>query len=174
MKNALKDHYSAIKTKNTIENITLRNTVSADLPYFYDIQREPAGVQMAAFTAKDPNDRNEFNRHWTKILNDKKIVAKTIEYNGQIAGTIISHSWFGDPEVCYWIAQKYWGKGIATQALSEFLKFSLERPLFARTAKDNAASIRILQKNSFKICGEDKGYANARGQVIEEYVFELK
>jgi RimJ/RimL family protein N-acetyltransferase len=49
-----------------------------------------------------------------------------------------------------------------------------ERPLYAGVAKDNIASRRVLQKCGFTICGEDKGYAGARGMDVEEYVLVLQ
>ncbi|HKB46638.1 MAG TPA: GNAT family protein [Ktedonobacterales bacterium] len=47
------------------------------------------------------------------------------------------------------------------------------RPLFARAAKDNAASLRVLEKCGFTIVGEGKGFANARGAEVEEFVLRL-
>lgn len=40
--------------------------------------------------------------------------------------------------------------------------------------KDNVASLQVLEKCGFTICGEDKGFANARGQEIEEYLLRLE
>ena len=47
-------------------------------------------------------------------------------------------------------------------------------PLYARVAKDNAASIRVLDKCGFKLHDEDRGFANARGEEIEEYILILR
>src|SRR5215472_14315487 len=44
------------------------------------------------------------------------------------------------------IAKPYWGKGIATCALSAFLEHNKLRPLDARAAADNAASLRVLEQ----------------------------
>jgi RimJ/RimL family protein N-acetyltransferase len=43
--------------------------------------------------------------------------------------------------------------------------------LIARVAKDNIASIRVLEKNGFTLSGEGKWYSNARGKEIEELVW---
>jgi RimJ/RimL family protein N-acetyltransferase len=45
----------------------------------------------------------------------------------------------GEREVGYWLGKGYWGKGIATQALKEFLKHIGTRPLYAHVAKHNIA-----------------------------------
>jgi RimJ/RimL family protein N-acetyltransferase len=79
----------------------------------------------------------------------------------------------GQLEVTYWLGREFWGRGIATRALAALLEYQTTRPIYARAAKDNAASLRVLQKCGFVITGEDKGYANARGEVIEEYLLTL-
>ena len=79
----------------------------------------------------------------------------------------------GKPEVTYWIGREFWGKGIATKALAEFLGHVPVRPLYARAAKDNVASIRVLTKCGFCVTGEERGFANAQGAEIQELVLEL-
>ncbi len=69
--------------------------------------------------------------------------------------------------------KKALGKGVATQALKKLLQEITHRPLFARAAKDNIRSIRVLQKCDFKIIGENKDFAQGRGEETEEYIFRL-
>ena len=47
------------------------------------------------------------------------------------------------------------------------------RPVFARAAKDNIGSVKVLQKRDFKIIGENKDFAQGRGEETEEYIFRL-
>ena len=47
--------------------ITLRDVTDADLPIFFDQQRDLTYNHMAAFTHKDPDDRAAFDAHWKKI-----------------------------------------------------------------------------------------------------------
>jgi RimJ/RimL family protein N-acetyltransferase len=75
--------------------------------------------------------------------------------------------------VCYWLGNEFWGRGIATEALAAFLQIVTTRPIYAGVAKDNAASIRVLQKCGFAICQHDRGFANARGEEIEEVLMEF-
>ncbi|MBA2781547.1 MAG: GNAT family N-acetyltransferase [Rubrobacteraceae bacterium] len=154
-------------------NISLRDVTEDDLPTFFDHQRDPGANHMAAFTARDPEDRVAFTAHWTKILGDESIMVKTILSDGRVAGHVLSFEQFDECEVSYWIGRKYWGKGIATVALSEFLEHVKTRPLHARVAKDNAASIRVLEKCGFIVSGEDRGFSNARGEEVEEFVLKL-
>ena len=154
-------------------NIVLRDIEESDLALFFEFQLEKEANQMAAFTAKDPTDKAAFMAHWQKILSDDSTINRTIVVDGQVVGSVGSFVQFGEREVTYWIDKAYWGKGIATKALTALLGIVTERPLYARAVKDNMGSIRVLQKCGFVISGEDKGFANARGTEVEEYILTL-
>lgn len=162
------------KTEQVSSNdVVLRQVVQDDLPVFFSQQMDPDANWMAAFTRRDPTDESAFNDHWAKILNDPAIIIMTILYLGRVAGYVLSFVMGSDREVGYWLGRDYWGKLITTRALAEFLTHLKERPLFAHAAKDNLASIRVLQKCGFSISGEGKGFARARGEEIEEFIFTL-
>jgi RimJ/RimL family protein N-acetyltransferase len=154
-------------------HVQLRDVIASDLPIFFKQQLDPTANYMAAFTAKDPTDREAFRAHWAKILADEGITMRTILFEGEVAGYVSTHGWFGEPEVTYWLGKAYWGRGLATQALATFLRVQEVRPLLARAAKDNLASIRVLQKCGFVLTGETTGFANARGEEIEEVILTL-
>jgi RimJ/RimL family protein N-acetyltransferase len=158
-------------------DILLRDVMESDLPLFFEQQLDTDANYMAAFTSKDPTNSDAFMAHWRKILSDKAITIniKTILFGGHVAGHVLCYQdeEFGHPEVSYWLGKPYWGKGIATRALSAFLDDLNVRPLYARAVKDNIASIRVLEKCGFAICGEGKGFANARGQEVEEFILRL-
>jgi RimJ/RimL family protein N-acetyltransferase len=155
-------------------SVKLRDVTEEDIPIFFEQQLDSTANYIAAFTAKDPSDKDTFMDHWTKIIADETITIKTIIFNGQVSGHISNFEQFGEPEVSYWIGKEYWGQGIATLALSEFLNYIKIRPLFARAAKDNIASIRVLEKCGFRIISEDKGFSNARGKDVEEFILKLE
>jgi RimJ/RimL family protein N-acetyltransferase len=48
------------------------------------------------------------------------------------------------------------------------------RPLYARVASDNLASIRVLEKAGFQAVSEMLSYANARNVEIAETLLELR
>jgi RimJ/RimL family protein N-acetyltransferase len=154
--------------------ITLRDVVEADLPILFEQQLDEAFNYMAAFVSENPADREAFMAHWQQILDNKDNINKAILLDGQVVGSMMCFEMFGKRSVGYGVDRAYWGRGIATQALRTFLSLVTERPLYARVVKDNTGSVRVLQKCGFMIVGEDKGFANARGQEVEEYIFELK
>jgi RimJ/RimL family protein N-acetyltransferase len=127
-----------------------------DLPTFFEQQLDPDANRMAAFTARDPAGWDAFTARWTGIVGDETITKKTILFDGHVAGNTVSFEKSGEREVGYWIGRKYWGKGVATRAVSTFLGHVKTRPLYAHVAKDNIASIRVLEKCGFKISGEDR------------------
>ena len=153
--------------------ITLRATADDDLPGFFAHQRDRLAAHMAAFTAKDPDDWPAFLAHWAKVRADSGITIRTILVAGQVAGSVLVHGWFGEPEISYWIGREFWGRGVATAALRLFLAEVTVRPLYARAASDNAGSIRVLEKCGFVKAGEARGFANARGAEIGEVIFRL-
>ena len=157
-----------------IRELLLRDVVEDDLPSFFDFQLDPDANYMAAFTARDPTDREAFTTHWKKILVLPTSINRTIVCDGQVVGSVASYEESGKPEVTYWIGRAHWGKGIATRALTAFLaQVNTTRPIYARVAKDNLGSRRVLEKCGFQVIGEMKGFANARGEEIEELLLEL-
>ncbi len=155
--------------------VQLREVLESDLPTFFEFQRDPVANRMAAFTARDPADRAAFQAHWAKILSDDTITVKSIVFDGRVVGHVAKFvdKEFGKAEVTYWIGREFWGRGLATKALSEFLRHVAMRPIYGRAAKDNLASLRVLEKCGFRIVGYAKGFANARGEEIEEAMLEL-
>ena len=154
----------------------LREVTEDDLAIFFAQQQDPAANWMAAFTAKDPADWAAFAAKWAKIFGDRTNTTKTIVWDGCVAGSIGSFiaPWSGQREVTYWVGRNFWGRGVATCALTEFVGELVERPLYARVAEDNLASLRVLEKCGFLVIGREKGFANARRTEIEELVLELR
>jgi hypothetical protein len=95
--------------------VLLRDVAGGDLPMFFEHQRDPAANRMAGFP---PRDRDAFLAHWKKVLADGNIIKKTILFDGRVAGNVVSFENRGEREVGYWIGREYWGRGVATEALS--------------------------------------------------------
>ena len=158
-----------------MDELLLRPVVADDLPIFFEQQADPDANYIAAFTVKDPSDRAAFMARWQRILADPTVIIRTVVTDGAVAGSVLSYEVEGRPEVSYWLGRAFWGRGIATRALTAFLAdANRTRPIYARAAKDNIGSLRVLAKCGFTIVGEDKGYANARGAEVEEYVLALQ
>jgi RimJ/RimL family protein N-acetyltransferase len=141
----------------------LRDVVESDLDAFFEYQREPEANEMAIFPARD---RESFDAHWQRTLADDSAIKKTIVHEGEVAGNVLS--WEQDDKrlIGYWVGRKFWGKGLATQALTEFVEEVTQRPLHAWVATTNVGSIRVLEKCGFVQVG-------SRVTDVEELLFEL-
>lgn len=153
------------------DNVELRDVFETDLRIFFEQQLDPEAAQMAAFPSRG---EEMFMSHWkNKVLGDASVLVKTILFNGEVAGNIVCFEQLGEREVGYWLGKKYWGKGIATKALEEFLKHITTRPLYAHVAKHNIGSRRVLEKCGFTISREERFFSQILGQDIEEYILVL-
>ena len=158
--------------------IHLRPINSSDLPIFFEHQQHQPAQHMAAFIHEDPSDRAAFDAHWSKLMGSDKVLKRSIEHDRQLVGHIMSFDMPNDEdgldrEITYWIGHEHWGKGIASQSLRAFLEIETTRPLFGRAALDNAPSIRTMEKNGFRLLRNERGFANARGEEIDEVVMLL-
>ncbi len=153
--------------------IKLRQTEKSDLELLFEFQLDEEAIYLAAFTPKDPTDKEAYIEKFTKILNDPTINNQTILVDETIVGSIAKFEMEGDTEITYWIDRNFWGKGIATTALKIFLTIENTRPIFGRVAFDNFGSQKVLEKCGFVKIGTDKGFANARQTEIEEFIYKL-
>ena len=153
--------------------IKLRQSENSDLAFFFQFQLDKEAIYLAAFTPKDPTDKAAYLEKYTKHLNDPTINMQTILVDETIAGSIAKFMMEGDAEITYWIDRNFWGKGIATTALKNFLNIENTRPMFGRVAFDNIGSQKVLEKCGFIKIGTDKGFANARQTEIVEFIYRL-
>jgi RimJ/RimL family protein N-acetyltransferase len=154
-------------------NVALRPIDDSDLDALFDQMRDPQSVRMAAFTAKDPDDRTAFDIHMAKVRTSPEGTMRAVTADGRLVGSIASFLVDGDTEITYWIDRSFWGQGIASRALALFLDTVLVRPLYARAASDNVGSLKVLQKAGFAPIGTEISYANARDTQIEETILRL-
>lgn len=153
--------------------VVLREVRDSDLPLFFGQMSDPESVRMAAFGPEDPTDRARFDAHWARIRSSDTLI-RTVLADGEVAGHAAVYGPPDEREVTYWVDRAHWGRGIASAALSALVALAPQRPLHARAAADNAASIQVLEKCGFVIVGHDRGFANARGAEIDEVVLTLK
>ena len=133
-------------------DVVLRAVRDEDLPVFYVHQSDPEANRMASFPARE---RAAFDAHWEKIRADATIVIRTIEFQGAVAGNLVSFEKDGAREVGYWLGREFWGRGVASRALAQFLELVTVRPLHAVLAPHNIASRRVLEKCGFRFEAEE-------------------
>ena len=156
------------------QKIKLVKTEKDHLNYFFEFQLDEEANYLAAFTAKDMNVKSAYLEKYTRFLSDPTINMRTILVNDTIAGSIAKFVMENEAELTYWIDRKFWGQDVATNALREFLEMEQTRPIYGRTAFDNYGSQRVLEKCGFLKIGVDKGFAYARQEETEEYIYKLQ
>lgn len=156
--------------KNTL---VLRQTEIADLEHLFQFQLDKEARYLAAFMPKDPTDKTAYLEKMTKLLGNPTVNMNTILVDDKIAGSVSKFEIEGDAEITYWLDKPFWAKGIMSEALRKFLAMEKTRPIFGRVAFDNFGSQRVLEKSGFQKTGNDRGFANARQEEIEEFIYKL-
>jgi RimJ/RimL family protein N-acetyltransferase len=157
--------------KKSLPNIQLRKLTVDDLPWIFAFEMEPEGHQMAVVHPRSPES---FDATWTSILRDESILVRGIVADGMLVGHISSFPSDGHHLVGYWLGREYWGRGIATSALRLFLDKLPVRPLHARVATSNVASLRVLEKCGFRVIRREWSVATDRYPACEEAILELQ
>ena len=103
-----------------------------------------------------PRDLPAFMHHWQhRVLPDPIGQKQAILVDGELAGHVGSWDQDGLRLVGYWIGKAFWGRGVATAALREFIGTrEPTRPLHAWVAVGNVASRRVLEKCGFALVGD--------------------
>jgi RimJ/RimL family protein N-acetyltransferase len=130
--------------------VTLRETEDSDRPILFEHQRDPVANEMAAFPARD---EQAFAEHWERVKTNETGIQRTILADDDVAGHIVSWLDGGDRMVGYWVGREFWDRGIASEALKQFVGVVEERPLTASVAEHNVASLRVLEKCGFVSVG---------------------
>ena len=154
----------------TDENVRLRPFQPNDLPRMYDLQLDPESNRMAVTV---PRNREAFDSHWAKALDDPSITARAVLVGEELVGYISCFPMDGQDHVGYWIDRTCWGKGIASRALHLLLREVAKRPLVATAATSNGASLRVLQKCGFVVEQVRRDPATDRYPECEVAVYVL-
>ena len=144
------------------ELITLTPTTFEELEILFEFQLDEEARYLAAFTSNETLDKTSYITKYSKFLADSTINMKTIRLNDKVIGSIAKYETEGEAEITYGIDKHSWGQGITTASLKAFLKLEPIRPIYGRTAFDNYASQKVLEKCGFVRIGSDTGFANAR------------
>lgn len=154
-------------------HIELREWDDDDLDAIFGMMRDPEAVERAAFTASDPDDRAAFDAWVARNRADPDAALWVVTDDGGFAGTAGAYSVDGEREVTYWIARNAWGRGVGTAALRLLVAREPERPLYARVAAGNAASVAMLARLGFTEESRSTAFAPGLGREVEEIRFVL-
>ncbi|WP_018352129.1 GNAT family N-acetyltransferase [Longispora albida] len=128
-------------------DVLLREVRDEDLETFFEYEADPEASRRARFPSRE---REVFLHHWrTRILGDPAVGARTVLADGEVAGNIVAWEDDGRWWVGYWYGRKFWGRGIGTKALQQYLAEFSVRPLYADPVVTNTGSVKLLERCGF-------------------------
>lgn len=110
---------------------------------------------------------------------DEKVFA--IELDGEFCGCIglifQKDVYRKSAEIGYWVGENFWGKNVATEALSQLIEYAFKNlelnRLYAGVFEYNRSSMRVLEKNGFQREGLFKKAVFKNGKFWDEYRYAL-
>ncbi len=152
------------------DETSLQRNISDKAIHRYMSTRIPYPYRMK--DAKDWIKRNIAESKKRK----KSYITFAIDINGDVLGgsslmNIDGHK----AELGYWLAKKYWNKGITTQAVKRitqfgFSKLKLKR-IYATVFSPNKASARVLEKTGYKYEGKLRKFYKKDGRLIDALLY---
>ena len=117
---------------------------------------------------------------WIQFTKSQKPVQNmAIIWNGKIAGSIgvmpKDDVYRKSIEIGYFVAEEFWGNGIASRAVSLLLgyikrNFDVVR-IYAEVFNYNAASMRVLEKNGFHLEGIRERAVVKNNVILDDHVW---
>lgn len=104
-----------------------------------------------------------------------------IEVDGQAVGSIgilpKTDVYQRSAELGYWLGEKYWGRGITTEAVATIVAYAFNmydiNRIYASVFERNTASMRVLEKCGFVREAILRKAVVKNGIVMDEYVYAL-
>jgi [ribosomal protein S5]-alanine N-acetyltransferase len=139
--------------------VSLRPWTLNDLEWLAQNGNNPAVSRNMTDSFPNPYKADSAIAFVTAAMAEKPTCIFAIEIDGEIAGSIGLHPQADvkrkNAELGYWLAEQFWGRGIASEAVKEMLNYSFQnfdiQRVFARPFGFNLASQRVLEKAGFKL-----------------------
>ncbi|MDH3232283.1 MAG: GNAT family N-acetyltransferase [Alphaproteobacteria bacterium] len=100
-----------------------------------------------------------------------------IEHSGELVGAAGIEKRGDAHELGYWIAEAWWGRGLASETATRLVRHAFEdlglKRLTSGYFDENLASGRVLEKCGFRITGKGELKCVARGRPVPATLVEL-
>jgi len=145
--------------KNINNKKIYRNTLHIPYPYTLKDAKEWVAKNLREAKKKDPAK-----------------ISFVIDIRGEVAGSVGFSKIEGyRAEIGYWLAEKYWSKGIMTEAVKSATKFGFEKlklkRIYAYVFPFNKPSMRVLKKAGFKFEGILRKEIKKDNKFLDGYLF---
>jgi len=107
---------------------------------------------------------------------EKREINFAIEIDGDVVGGIGLDKIYGHcAEIGYWLGEKYWGRGIITEATKLVTKYGFDklklRRIYAFAFTWNKASAGVLENNGFKYEGKLRKHIKKGNKFFDDLLF---
>ena len=146
-----------------LSNKKVQDNLRDGLPYPYT--QKDGEEYISAMLSADENETFSF-----AITADNKVV-------GNIGAFRQENIHRKTAELGYYIAEEYWGKGIATEAVKQICEYVFDKSdiihIYAQPFAFNVASCKVLEKAGFQYEGRLISNAVKNGKVVDMKIYSL-
>ncbi len=163
--------------------ITLRFWQKEDAPVLAGYANNPLIAQNLRDVFPSPYTKAdaEFFIGLCAKADPSREVLLAVEAGGKLAGsiglTLGSDIQRKSAELGYWIAQPYWGQGVATEAVRQMCRMGFEYydivRIWAQCFDGNTASQKVLLKNGFELEGRLRKSIYKNDQLQDALLYAL-
>ncbi|MDE7390087.1 MAG: GNAT family N-acetyltransferase [Lachnospiraceae bacterium] len=148
---------------SALSNKKIQDNLRDGLPYPYT---EQDGIDfISSMLSADENETFAF-----AIMADNEVIGSIGVFR---QGNIHRQT----AELGYYIAEKYWGKGIMTEAVKQICEYVFDKSdilrIYAEPFAYNTASCRVLEKAGFQYEGTLRNNAVKNGKVIDMKMYSI-
>lgn len=125
------------------------------------------------YTVKDASEL--FEKHIGKLPAERFLIFEEDQLCGEIGIWLSEDIYRLNAELGYFIAEPFWGKGIATEAISlmteyAFTNFNIIR-IVAGVFEHNKASMKALEKNGYILESIHKKAVIKNDTILDDYIW---
>lgn len=156
--------------------ITIRKTTMKDAKRLHecindkDVIKELAGYPYPCPISKIEEDIKKGLKEW----DERKAYAFTILADNEVTGQIFLENPskdFGRYDIGFYVGKRFWGNGMATEAIKQTIKYGFEKlklyKIYADNDSDNPGSGKAMEKAGMHLEGTLKNHTKKNGKLID-------
>jgi RimJ/RimL family protein N-acetyltransferase len=163
----------------TVEECYLRFLSHRDAPNLARHANDPMVAAYLTNAFPSPYSTEDAINFIDLVKEDKTKVIMAIAAGEEVVGCIGLHQTANHDEMYwelgYWLGRAFWNRGIATAAVTAFMSYIRtiipDDIIYARVYRQNAASIKVLEKNGFILSAELFGKYLRNNKPASELIF---
>jgi len=162
-------------------NFKLRPFVESDADSIAKYANNPKIGSNLTDAFPYPYSVDDFKKFFDMVKEKNPLGIFAIEIDGEACGAIGIHPQTDihrkSMECGYWLAEKYWGKGIITEAIKQIVEYGFNTfdivRIYARPFSFNIPSQKVLEKAGFKHEATLKKACFKNGQFCDEMIYSI-